>query len=94
MGEIRSIPPVIGVITESPPAAGTMVSLCNPELLVLGGGVIRANPWLVEELRREIGNYALPVACRDLRIEESRLENASLRGAELLAEAVDPKMIE
>jgi glucokinase len=71
-----------------------MVSLCNPEFLILGGGVIRANPWLVEELRREIGNYALPAACRDLHIEESRLENASLRGAELLAESVAPKMIE
>jgi glucokinase len=67
-------------------AAGTAVTLCNPRLLVLGGGVIQANPWLLEVLREEIATYALPVACRELRIEASRLANASLRGAELLAE--------
>jgi glucokinase len=67
-------------------AAGTAVTLCNPELLVLGGGVIQANPWLLESLRERITHYALPLACRELRIEHSRLANASLRGAELLAE--------
>jgi len=67
-------------------AAGTAITLCNPEMLVLGGGVIRANPWLLKKLSARIASYALPIACRELRIEMSRLENASLRGAELLAE--------
>ena len=66
-------------------AAGTLITLCNPEILVLGGGVIGANPWLLDRVREEIAEYALPAALPKTRIELSPLENASLRGAEILA---------
>ena len=66
-------------------AAGTMVTLCNPALLVLGGGVIASTPGIADRIRERIETYALPAALEATDIVLSRLENASLRGAELLA---------
>jgi len=65
-------------------AAGTLITLCNPGVLILGGGVVAANPWLTERIKTGIGDYALPAALPGIRIEQSRLRNASLRGAEIL----------
>jgi len=65
-------------------AAGTLVTLANPELLVLGGGVIKENPYLVEMIREAIHTYALSASLDGMRIEMSVLENASLDGAKLL----------
>lgn len=65
-------------------AAGVLVTLSNPEILVLGGGVIEQNPYLVTLLREKLHFYALFPALQDLRIEISALENAPLQGAKLL----------
>lgn len=67
-------------------AAGTLVTLANPDLLILGGGIVRQNPYLEEFLRERLEEWALPQALRRLRIETSRLENAPLEGAKLLEE--------
>lgn len=65
-------------------AAGVLVTLANPEVLVLGGGIIRHNPYLLAYLRENLNRYAPPFAGERLRIERSVLENPSLDGAKRL----------
>lgn len=65
-------------------AIGTLVTIANPEIVVLGGGVIAQNPYLVDFIKENIKNYALKPSLESLHIELSVLENASLEGAKLL----------
>lgn len=65
-------------------AVGVLVTLANPEILVLGGGVIIQNPYLATLLRENLAEYALSKSVKQLRIEISALENAPLEGAKLL----------
>lgn len=65
-------------------AAGTVVSVANPLLLVLGGGIVRENPYLCELLKNRLGAFALKASLELLRIEISMLENAPMQGAKLL----------
>jgi glucokinase len=64
--------------------AGVLVTLANPEIVVLGGGVIKQNPYLATLLREKLNEYALSPSLKQLRIEISALENAPLQGAKLL----------
>jgi glucokinase len=65
-------------------AAGVLVTLVNPEILVLGGGIVEQNPYLVSLIRENLKEYALKPSLNTLRIEKSVLENAPLSGAKLL----------
>ncbi len=65
-------------------AAGVLVTLSNPEILVLGGGVIEQNPYLGTLLSEKLKDYALRASLKELRIEISALKNAPLEGAKLL----------
>ncbi len=65
-------------------ACGTVITLYNPEVLVLGGGVIGANGWLLPTVRERLSEHTLSVSLKKCRVEITRLENASLRGAKLL----------
>jgi glucokinase len=69
-------------------ATATLVTLVNPKLLVLGGGVIGKNRYLVDLVREKIGEYALPASAHDLVIELSTFENAPMNGAKLLEERI------
>ncbi len=63
-----------------------LVSLLNPQLIVLGGGLMQAADLLLEEARREMLAWAQPLAARSVRIELSHLgEDAALLGAARLA---------
>ena len=63
-----------------------IVSLLNPEIVVLGGGLFNAADVLLEPVRREVGRWAQPLAARGVRIELSRLgEDAGLYGCGRLA---------
>jgi len=63
-----------------------MVSLLNPELIVLGGGMLQAYDLFADEISRTVAEWAQPVAARQVRLEPSRLgENAGLLGAARLA---------
>lgn len=64
--------------------AGTVLTLFNPEVLVLGGGVIEANPYLEDFILKNIKSYALPNSLQNITICKSRLKNAPLKGALLL----------
>lgn len=70
-------------------AAATMVTMMNPKILVLGGGVIEQNPELVETVHKRICDYALLSSCKGLRIEQSCIENAPLEGAKILLNMID-----
>jgi len=65
-------------------ATGVLVTLANPEILVLGGGVMEQNPYLATLLREKLQHYTLSPSLQGLRIEISALENAPLMGAKLL----------
>lgn len=65
-------------------AAGVLITLSNPDLLVLGGGVIEQNPYLATLLREKLNHYALSPSLEGLRIQMSVLDNAPLEGAKLL----------
>ena len=62
--------------------AANLVSVLNPELIVLGGYVPQAGDFFLEALQREIALWAHPVAARKVRIEVSQLgQDAGLLGA-------------
>jgi glucokinase len=63
-----------------------IVSLLNPEIVVVGGGLFHAADVLLEPVRLAVGRWAQPLAARGVRIELSRLgEDAGLYGCGRLA---------
>jgi glucokinase len=63
-----------------------LVSLLNPQMIVLGGGLMQAGDLFLEPLRHEMLEWAQPIAAQQVRIELSRLgEDAGLLGAARLA---------
>ena len=63
-----------------------MVSILNPEMVVLGGGLFQAGQVFLEPVRREFKKWAQPLAAQKVRIELSSLgEDAGLYGAGKLA---------
>jgi glucokinase len=63
-------------------AAAALVSFLNPELLLLGGGVLTRAPYLVARLQEEIPRRSASVCREGLRIELGALgEAAGLLGA-------------
>lgn len=63
-----------------------LVSVLDPELVVLGGGLMEAADLLLDPLHDEFHRWAQPEAARRVRIELSRLgQDAGLLGAARLA---------
>ena len=63
-----------------------IVSILNPEIIVLGGGLFRASDLLVEPVKREFKRWAQPLSARLVRIELSELgEDAGLYGCGKIA---------
>jgi glucokinase len=63
-----------------------IVSILNPEMVVLGGGLFQAADLLLEPVRREFKRWAQPLAAKRAKIELSVLgEDAGLYGAAKLA---------
>jgi len=63
---------------------GITITLFNPEILVLGGGVIEANSYLYDKVLSNISNFALKPTLKSCKIVKSQLSNAPLIGASLL----------
>ena len=68
-------------------ACGTVITLFNPEVLVLGGGVISANPWIVDILKERLRDDTLSVSLNSCKIELTRLKNAGLEGIKILLDS-------
>jgi glucokinase len=63
-----------------------LVSVLNPQMIVLGGGLMQAGDLFLEPLRREMLQWAQPIAAGQARIELSMLgEDAGMLGAARLA---------
>jgi glucokinase len=63
-----------------------IVSILNPEVIVVGGGLFQAADVFLEPVRREFRRWAQPLAARTVRIELTLLgEDAGLYGCGKLA---------
>jgi glucokinase len=63
-----------------------IVSILNPEVIVLGGGLFQASDVFLEPVRREFRQWAQPQAAEKVKIEMSTLgEDAGLYGCAKLA---------
>ena len=63
-----------------------LISVFNPEMVVLGGGLMQAGDLFLEPVRRAVPQWAQPYSARQARIELSALgESAGLLGAAKLA---------
>jgi glucokinase len=63
-----------------------LVSALNPEVVVLGGGVMQARDLFLEPIRAAVPRWAQPFAARQCRIEPTALgEDAGVLGAARLA---------
>jgi len=59
-----------------------IVSILNPRMIVLGGGLMQAGDLFLESVKRGVARWAQPVAARQVQIEMTRLgEDAGLFGA-------------
>jgi glucokinase len=63
-----------------------IVSILNPQMIVLGGGLFQAGDMLLDPIRAEFRRWAQPIAAENVKIELSALgEDAGLYGAGKLA---------
>lgn len=63
-----------------------IVSILNPEMVVLGGGLFQAGDFLLRPITKEFKKWAQPLAARKVRLTLSMLgENTGLYGAGRLA---------
>ena len=77
---------VAGAVTYLAMGIANIVSIMNPEAVVLGGGLFQAADLFLEPVRREFKRWAQPLAARKVRIELSLLgEDAGLYGCGKLA---------
>ncbi len=65
-------------------AAATLVTVANPEILVLGGGVISHNGYLTDLLRIRLPEFAFAPSLSKLQIVQSSLKKPGIMGAKLL----------
>ncbi len=77
---------VADVVTYLAMGVANIVSILNPEVVVVGGGLFQAADLFLEPVRREFKRWAQPLAARSVRIEPSKLgEDAGLYGCGWLA---------
>lgn len=63
-----------------------IVSILNPEMIVLGGGLMQAGDLFLDTIKARMTAWAQPIAARQVRIELTQLgEDAGLFGAARLA---------
>jgi predicted NBD/HSP70 family sugar kinase len=67
-------------------AASWLVNLTNPDVLVLGGGLVGAGPHLVDPFRAALDGHTVPAALAGLQVRPWALgQDAKVRGAVILA---------
>ena len=82
----RALEVVAETVTYLAMGIANIVSILNPEVVVVGGGLFQAADVFLEPVRREFKRWAQPLAARKVRIELSSLgEDAGLYGCGKLA---------
>ncbi|MBE0711378.1 MAG: ROK family protein [Candidatus Aminicenantes bacterium] len=77
---------VAEVVTYLAMGIANIVSILNPEVVVVGGGLFQAADVFLDPVRREFKRWAQPLAARNVRIELSGLgEDAGLFGCGKIA---------
>ena len=66
-------------------ACASVTTLLDPELLILGGGIVASEPFLIDIISQRLIDYALPQTAKKIKIKASALENSSLCGAKIIA---------
>jgi glucokinase len=85
-GDPLAMDVVADVVTYLGMGIANIVSILNPEVVVLGGGLFQAGDIFLEPVRCEFKRWAQPLAARAVRIELSTLgESAGLYGCGCLA---------
>jgi glucokinase len=85
-GDPAALEVVAEAVTYLAMGVANIVSILNPEVVVLGGGLFQAADIYLEPVRREFRRWAQPLAARAVRIEPSALgEDAGLFGCGRLA---------
>jgi predicted NBD/HSP70 family sugar kinase len=75
-------------------ALASLVTLVNPELIVVGGDLATAGDALLDPIRRGIRRYALPSAAENLAIVAGQLgDNAEVRGAASIVLSQAPRTL-
>ena len=68
-------------------ALASLINLLNPEIIVLGGGVIYGTKYLVDETKQVMEKRAMPASLKGLRVEKARVgEEAAVMGAAFIEE--------
>lgn len=63
-----------------------IISILNPEVVILGGGLMQAGDLLLDPIKNEFSRWAQPIAAAQVRLELSALgEDAGLYGAGRIA---------
>ncbi len=65
-------------------ASSLIVTLFNPDYLIIGGGIVQNNPKLVDFIKDEVKNRAFSPSTKNLTIELSHLSEGSLNGTKFL----------
>jgi glucokinase len=65
-------------------AIGTFITLFNPEILVLGGGIFASDTELLEAVVTRYKEFTMPISAKAVLIAKTKLHNAVLLGAFLL----------
>lgn len=85
-GERASLRVLRNVGTQLGLAVANLVSLFDPQMVVLTGGVFHAAGWILPSLRRAARQHAQPLSVRKVKITVSRMGgDANLLGAAYLA---------
>jgi glucokinase len=85
-GDPLALEVVADAVTYLAMGVANIVSILNPEVVVLGGGLFQAADLLLEPVRREFRRWAQPLAAGSVRIELTTLgEDAGLFGCGKLA---------
>jgi glucokinase len=85
-GDRLALEVIAETVTYLAMGVANIVSIMDPEVVVLGGGLFQAADLFLEPVRREFRRWAQPLAARSVRIELSALgEDAGLYGCGKLA---------
>jgi glucokinase len=85
-GDQRALQAVTQIVESLARGIASLISVLNPQVVVLGGGVMQAADLFLEPIRASVPRWAQPFSARQCRIEPTALgEDAGVFGAARLA---------